>query len=365
MAGREVVIVGAARTPIGAFLGSLSSVPRPGSGAVAIKRRARARRSSSPAAVDEVFMGNVLQAGVGQAPARQAAIFAGLPEHRACDDREQGLRLGPAGGHLRRPDDRPGRRRDRGRGRHGVDVQRARTTSRRRGPGARMGNAELVDGMIHDGLWDPYGDVHMGTAARCAPASYEFSRASPGRVRAGDHPPRPRRPRRRACSPPRSRPSSVPQKKGDAARGERRRGAADRAAREVPSLKPAFAKDGTITAANASSINDGATALVLASEKRARSTERDRSPASSATAARAQAPSGSPPRRPTPSRRRWRAGQAHARTTSISGRSTRPSRWSPWPTTSCSGSTRSKVNVRGGAVVARPPHRRVAARASW
>ena len=96
-----VYIVSAARTPIGAFLGTLSSVRAPDLGATAIKG-ALTRAKLAPDAVDEVFMGNVLSAGIGQAPARQALIYAGIPNTRPGHDGEQGLRLGHAGGHLRR-----------------------------------------------------------------------------------------------------------------------------------------------------------------------------------------------------------------------------------------------------------------------
>src|SRR5512147_486401 len=161
MPGREVVIVGAARTPIGSFLGTLSAVPAPRLGAVAVKA-ALQRAGVDPAQVGEVVMGNVLQAGVGQAPARQAAILAGVPERtpawtlnkvcgsglKAVISGAQAIALGDAevvvaGGM--------------------ESMSNVPYYDRAARSGARMGNAELVDGMIHDGLWDPYGQVHMGT----------------------------------------------------------------------------------------------------------------------------------------------------------------------------------------------------------
>src|SRR5512144_3426091 len=163
MAGREVVIVGAARTPIGSFLGSLASVPAPRLGAVAI-RAALQRAGVEPGAVDEVVMGHVLQAGEGQAPARQAAIYAGLPEKTPCwtlnkvcgsglkavISGAQAIALGDAdvvvAGGMESMSNVP-------------DYARIRQQ------GARMGNFELVDGMVFDGLTDPYDQVHMGICA--------------------------------------------------------------------------------------------------------------------------------------------------------------------------------------------------------
>ena len=140
MPPREVVLVGAARTPIGSFLGTLAAVPAPRLGAIAIKA-ALERAGVSPSAVDEVILGNVLQAGVGQNPARQAAILAGLPETTPRLDPEQGLRLRPQGGPLRCPGDPRGRRGGRRRGRYRVDVERAALPSRPRRDAARQRNA--------------------------------------------------------------------------------------------------------------------------------------------------------------------------------------------------------------------------------
>src|SRR5574342_498364 len=154
MPGREVVIIGAARTPIGSFLGTLSAVPAPRLGAVAVKA-ALQRAGVDPAQVDEVVMGNVLQAGVGQAPARQAALFAGLPETAPCwtmnkvcgsglkavISAAQAIALGDAevavAGGMESMSNTPY---------YSKSVRN----------GARMGNAELTDGMLSDGLWDVY-----------------------------------------------------------------------------------------------------------------------------------------------------------------------------------------------------------------
>jgi acetyl-CoA C-acetyltransferase len=160
---RDTVIVGAARTPIGSFNGSLASVPGPRLGAVAIKA-ALARAGVDPALVGEVYMGTVLPAGVGQAPARQAALFAGLPEHVPCTTvnkvcgsglkavmlAAQAIALGDAdiavAGGMENMSLVP------------YYLPEARN-------GYRMGHGKVLDGLVHDGLWDVYNDFHMGSAA--------------------------------------------------------------------------------------------------------------------------------------------------------------------------------------------------------
>src|SRR5216110_3121387 len=139
----EVVIVGAARTPIGAFQGSLASLPAPRLGAVAIKA-ALERAGVKPEEVKTVFMGQVLQGGVGQAPARQASLFAGIPKSVPCVtvNKVCGSGLESVIG------------------------------------GARMGNVEFKDMMIHDGLWDPYNDMHMGMCGEKCAADFQFSRGA-------------------------------------------------------------------------------------------------------------------------------------------------------------------------------------------
>jgi acetyl-CoA C-acetyltransferase len=162
-----VYVVSAARTPIGSFLGSLSSVRAPDLGATAIKG-ALSRAKLAPEVVQEVFMGNVLSAGIGQAPARQAAIFAGIPNtvpattvSKVCGSGMQAVIFGVktiaigdadlvvAGG-MESMSNVP------------YYLEKARS-------GYRMGDGKIVDGMIYDGLWDPYSQVHMGTCGdRCA-----------------------------------------------------------------------------------------------------------------------------------------------------------------------------------------------------
>jgi acetyl-CoA C-acetyltransferase len=259
-----VYIVGAARTPIGAFLGALSTVLAPRLGAAAIE--AALQRSKVPAdRVGEVYMGNVLSAGVGQAPARQAAIYANIPKNvpattvgKVCGSGMQAVILGAKSIALGDAD---------------VVVAGGMESMsnvpyylpQARG-GYRMGDGKIVDGMIHDGLWDPYGNFHMGNAGETCARKYEFSREAQDEFSKESF--------RRALAAQKEglfdaeiTPVSVPQKKGDAVVVKLDEGPPSGKPEKFASLKPAFQKDGTITAANASSINDGASALVLASEK--------------------------------------------------------------------------------------------------
>jgi acetyl-CoA C-acetyltransferase len=259
-----VYIVGAARTPIGAFLGALSTLVAPRLGAAAIE--AALSRSKVPAdRVGEVFMGNVLSAGIGQAPARQAAIYANIPKNvpattvgKVCGSGMQAVILGAksialgdadvvvAGG-MESMSNVP------------YYLPQARN-------GYRMGNGQIVDGMIHDGLWDPYGNFHMGNAGELCARKFEFSREAQDEFAKESF--------RRAVAAQKENlfddeivAVSVPQKKGDAVVVKLDEGPPAGKPDKIGTLKPAFQKDGTITAANASSINDGASALVLASEK--------------------------------------------------------------------------------------------------
>jgi acetyl-CoA C-acetyltransferase len=266
MAGRDVVIVGAARTPIGSFLGSLAAVPAPRLGAVAI-RAALQRAGLEPGAVDEVVMGNVLQAGEGQAPARQAAIFAGLPEKtpawtlnkvcgsglKAVISGAQAIALGDAevvvAGGMESMSNVP------------YYDRTART-------GARMGNVELVDGMIHDGLWDVYGQHHMGICAEHCATTQDVSRAAQDEYALEST--------RRAIEAQKAGafkaeivPVEIEGRKGEKTVVSEDEGPKTARPEKIPTLKPVFKKDGTVTAANASSINDGAAALVLMSAERA------------------------------------------------------------------------------------------------
>jgi acetyl-CoA C-acetyltransferase len=259
-----VYIVSATRTPIGAFQGALAPLPAPRLGAAAIEA-ALSRAGVAPEKVDEVFMGNVLSAGIGQAPARQAAIFAKIPTSvpattvsKVCGSGMQAIIFGTktialgdaeivvAGG-MESMSNAP------------YYLMQART-------GYRMGNGQLVDGMIHDGLWDPYGNFHMGNAGDKCAREHKLSREAQDEFAKESF--------RRALSAQKEGlfaaeivPVGVPQKKGDPLVVKDDEGPPAGKPDKFASLKPAFAKDGTVTAANASSINDGASALVLASEK--------------------------------------------------------------------------------------------------
>ncbi len=258
-----VYIVSAQRTPIGAYLGSLSSITAPQLGATAIKA-ALEKAKVSPDQVGEVYMGNVLSAGIGQAPARQAMIFAGLPKSvpattvsKVCGSGMQAIILGARAimtgdqeivvtGGMESMSNVP------------YYLDKARQ-------GYRMGNGTLVDGMIFDGLWDPYSNVHMGNCGDKCAAEYKFSREAQDEYAKESF--------RRALSAQKEglfdaeiAAVAVPQRKGDPLMVKADEGPAKGDPSKFASLKPAFGKDGTITAANASSINDGASALVLASE---------------------------------------------------------------------------------------------------
>jgi len=265
---RDVVIVGAARTPIGAFQGALSKLTAPQLGAVAIKA-ALERAGVKPETVQEVIMGNVLQAGVGQAPARQATLFAGLPEsvpattlNKVCGSGlkaviagAQAIALGEAdvvvvGGM--------------------ESMSNAPYVSHTMRGGARMGNVEFKDAMILDGLWDVYGNVHMGNCAEECATSQGISRAQQDEFALEST--------RRAIQAQKDGlfaaeivPVQVPGKKPDeAVTVSEDEGPKNAKPEKIPGLKPVFKKDGTVTAANASSINDGAAALVLMSEEKAK-----------------------------------------------------------------------------------------------
>src|SRR5512142_3412809 len=267
MAGREVVIVGAARTPIGSFLGSLAAVPATRLGAIAIREALR-RAGVEPSAVDEVVMGNVLQAGEGQAPARQAALGAGLPAgtrawtlNKVCGSGlkavisgAQAIALGDAevvvaGGM--------------------ESMSSVPYYDRAARSGARMGNVELVDGMIHDGLWDPYGQVHMGTCAEKCARDLDISRGAQDEY-ALESTRRAQQAQQAGLFAAEIVPVDVAGKKGERTVVGEDEGPRTARPEKIPTLRPVFKKDGTVTAANASSINDGAAAVVLTSAERAK-----------------------------------------------------------------------------------------------
>lgn len=264
---REVVIVGAARTPIGAFQGALSSLTAPQLGAAAIKA-ALERAGVKPEAVQEVIMGQVLQGGVGQAPARQASRFAGLPDNVPCTTVNkvcgsgakaiiaayQSIALGEidvavAGGM--------------------ESMSNAPYFTHAMRGGARMGNVEMKDLMIHDGLWDPYDNVHMGNCGEVCAKERGISRAQQDEYSV-ESTNRAIRAQKEGAFKAEIAPVNVPQKKGDPLVVSEDEGPKGAKPEKIATLKPAFQKDGTVTAGNASSINDGAAAVVLMSAERAK-----------------------------------------------------------------------------------------------
>ena len=259
---KDIVILGGARTPIGSFQGTLSSLSAPKLGSIAI-RCALENAGVQPDVIEQVIMGNVLQAGIGQAPARQAGIGAGIPTgagaitvNKVCgsgmkavmwaanDIRCGDYEIAIAGG-MESMSNAP------------YALPQARS-------GYRMGNGKMIDLMVHDGLWDPYGDKHMGTCAEACVSKYEFTREQQDDYSRESY--------RRAQ---------------EAVRGGKfkkeiavveiagKKGTSVVIDDEEPftapldkmgTLKPAFQKDGgTVTAANSSKINDGAAALVVCS----------------------------------------------------------------------------------------------------
>ncbi|MBC8205266.1 acetyl-CoA C-acetyltransferase [bacterium] len=257
---REVVIVSAVRTPIGSFMGSLSAVPAPKLGAVVIDAAVK-RAGIAKDKIDEVIMGCVLQAGIGQAPARQAMRFAGIPDstqtmtiHKVCGSglksvmlAAQAIALGDAdiivAGGMENMSIAP------------YYLPKART-------GYRMGNGEIVDGMVFDGLWDPYDNVHMGNCAEVCAKEYKITREEQDAYAAESYT-RAQKAIAEGLFKPEIVPVEIPQRKGDpivvSEDEEPGKGSPAKFAR----LRPAFDKEGTVTAANASSINDGAAALVV------------------------------------------------------------------------------------------------------
>ena len=265
---KEVVIVSACRTPIAKFQGSLAGFRAPDLGALALAEALR--RANVPAsAVDEVILGNVLQAGIGQNPARQAAIKAGIPNtvgsftvNKVCGSGLKSVML--AAQAIRAGD---------------IEVALAGgMESMTNAPyllpearaGVRLGHGKLIDSMVWDGLWDIYNDFHMGVTAEMVAKKYEITRRQQDEFAAGSH-----KKAAEATAAGRFEAEKfavkIPQKKGDPisfTTDESVR--ADATADSIAKLKPAFQEGGSVTAANASSINDGASALVVMSADKAR-----------------------------------------------------------------------------------------------
>jgi acetyl-CoA C-acetyltransferase len=258
---RESVIVSAVRTPTGKFLGALKDFKAPDLGAMVVKEAVR-RAGVDPATVDECLMGNVVSAGVGQAPARQAALRGGLSNHvgaltinKVCGSGLKAVMLASQG--IATGD---------------IDIAVAGgMESMSNCPyllskvreGLRMGDGKIVDSMIHDGLWDSFHDMHMGLTGEHVSETYHVSREDQDQFAADSH--------RKAAHATREGwfkdeilAISIAQKKGDpivVAKDESIR--EDTTTDSLAKLKPAFKKDGTVTAGNAPGVNDGASALVV------------------------------------------------------------------------------------------------------
>ncbi|MCI1011662.1 acetyl-CoA C-acetyltransferase [Pseudomonas oryzihabitans] len=264
---QDVVIVAATRTAVGSFQGSLANVPAVELGATVI-RALLAQTGVAPAEVDEVILGQVLTAGAGQNPARQAAVKAGLPHEvpaltlnkvcgsglKAVQLAVQAIRCGDAdiviAGGMENMSLAP------------YVLPKVRS-------GLRLGHAELVDSMISDGLWDAFNDYHMGQTAENLVQLYQISREAQDAFAA--------RSQQRAAAAVESgrfreeiTPVAIPQRKGEPLLFDTDEGIrADTTAEGLARLRPAFAKDGSVTAGNASSLNDGAAAVLAMSATRA------------------------------------------------------------------------------------------------
>lgn len=264
---KKVVIVSAVRTPIGSFMGALSSVPATKLGAAAIKG-ALNKINLDPKLVDEVLMGNVVQAGNGQAPARQAALYAGLSENVACTTVNKvcasGMKAVMQGAQAIMAGDAEivvaGGMENMSLIPHYVHLRN----------GVKFGPTSLVDGMQKDGLTDAYDNNAMGVCADLCASEYNFTREDQDNFAIQSY-------ERSAAAWEAGKfdaeivPVEVPQRRGDAIVVTKDEEYTNVKLDKIPSLAPVFTKDGTVTAANASTINDGAAALVLMSEEKAKS----------------------------------------------------------------------------------------------
>src|SRR5213594_571083 len=248
------VILSACRTPIGKYLGGLAPLPAPRLGALVIREAVR-RAGIEDSAVEEVIMGNVLQGGVGQAPGRQAAIHAGLPGtvpaltiNKVCGSGLKAVML--AAQAIRAGDEQcivAGGMESMSNAPHYVYGMRG---------GIKAGNSQLVDGMIHDGLWDSFSNTHMGNLAEYTAKKAGVSRDDQDRFALASH--QKAVAAMEAC---RFKAETVSVEKVEKDEGPR----ADTSLEKLASLKPVFEKGGTVTAGNSPGLNDGASALVVTS----------------------------------------------------------------------------------------------------
>lgn len=262
---KEVVIVSAVRTPIGSFMGKLSTIPAPKLGAIAIEGALK-KINLNPNMVDEVLMGNVVQAGTGQAPARQAAIYAGIPDNVPCTTVNKvcssGLKTVMQGAQAIALDDAEivvaGGMENMSLIPHYVHLR----------TGQKFGPASLIDGMQKDGLVDVYDQNAMGVCADACAVEHNFSREEQDTFAIQSY-------QRSAKAWENGKfkneviPVEVPQRRGEPILVSEDEEFKNVKLEKIPTLRPAFSKDGTVTAANASTINDGAAALVLMSADKA------------------------------------------------------------------------------------------------
>lgn len=262
---KKVVIVSAARTPIGSFMGALSTVPAPKLGAVAIKG-ALDKINLDPNKVDEVIMGNVVQAGNGQAPARQAAIFAGLSTNVACTTVNKvcasGMKAIMQAAQAIANNDADivvaGGMENMSMIPHYVQMR----------TGVKFGNTAFVDGMQKDGLSDAYENQAMGVYADATATEFNITREQQDEFAINSY-------KKSAAAWEAGKfdaeivPVAVPQRRGEAVMVTKDEEFTNVKLDKIPALNPAFTKEGTVTAANASTINDGAAAVVLMSEEKA------------------------------------------------------------------------------------------------
>lgn len=262
----EVVIVSMARTPVGSFLGSLSSMSAPKLGAVAIKA-ALEKINLKPELVDEVLMGNVLQAGLGQAPARQAAMFAGIPETVPCTTINKvcasGLKSVMLAAQMIKSNDAAivvaG-------GMENMSVVPHYSNARN---GVKLGDIKIVDGMVKDGLTDVYGKVHMGNYADLCAAEYGISRERQDAFAIESYS-RSKKAWDSGKFDNEVVPVAVPQRRGEPIIVDTDEEFTNVILEKIPKLRPVFSKEGTVTAANASTLNDGAAALIIMSLEKAK-----------------------------------------------------------------------------------------------
>ena len=263
---KEVVIVSIARTPIGSFLGSLANISATKLGSIAIKG-ALDKINLDPNLVDEVFMGNVVSAGLGQAPAKQAAIFAGIPNTVPCTTVNkvcasgmkaimfavQAIKSGDAeiviAGGMENMSRIP----------HYMEGRKA----------TKLGNINIADGLLVDGLTDVYDQQHMGTCGDLCASEYGFSREDQDTFAINSY-------KRSANAWAKGNfknevvPVEIPQRKGEPIVFSEDEEYKNVQIEKIPTLRPVFSKDGTVTAANASTLNDGAAALVIMSAEKAK-----------------------------------------------------------------------------------------------